>query len=100
MTDVKSTKKALIASVTALMLCVVMLFGTTYAWFTDEAKSAGNIIQSGDLEIALEKRTDAGWVDAEGQTINFYRSNGDVATDILWEPGCTYATEFFRRELL
>ncbi|MBQ3611544.1 MAG: hypothetical protein IJA01_04670 [Firmicutes bacterium] len=78
------------------MLCVVMLFGTTYAWFTDEAKSAGNIIQSGDLEIALEKRTDAGWVDAEGQTINFYRSNGDVATDILWEPGCTYATEFFR----
>jgi len=88
MTDVKKTKKALIASVTALMLCVVMLLGTTYAWFTDSATVSGNKIQSGTLDIALEMWDGTKWVNAEGETLNFISANDE--TDILWEPGCTY----------
>ncbi len=88
MTDVKKTKKALIASVTALMLCVVMLLGTTYAWFTDSATVSGNKIQSGTLDIDLEMWNGTEWVNAEGETLNFISANGE--TDILWEPGCTY----------
>ena len=35
MTNKKSTKKALLASALALFVCVSMLIGTTFAWFTD-----------------------------------------------------------------
>jgi len=33
----KNTKNALVSSVLALVLCVAMLVGTTFAWFTDTA---------------------------------------------------------------
>ena len=35
MTNQKTTKRALLSSVVALLLCFSMLLGTTYAWFTD-----------------------------------------------------------------
>ncbi|MBQ3552287.1 MAG: hypothetical protein IJA35_03910, partial [Clostridia bacterium] len=47
------TKKALISSVIALVLCATMLLGTTFAWFTDTVESSGNIIKSGDLEVKM-----------------------------------------------
>ena len=50
----KTTKRALLSSVVALFLCFAMLLGTTYAWFTDSATSANNIIKSGNLKINLE----------------------------------------------
>ena len=36
----KSTKRALLLSVCSIMLCFVMLIGTTFAWFTDTASTA------------------------------------------------------------
>lgn len=39
-----STKKALIASVLSLVLCVSMLVGSTFAWFTDTATTSVNTI--------------------------------------------------------
>lgn len=53
MTNKKSTKKALLSSVLALVLCCSMLIGTTFAWFTDEVKSATNIIAAGNLDVEL-----------------------------------------------
>ena len=47
MTNAKSTKRALIVSILALVLCFTMLLGTTYAWFTDEVTSSGNKVQAG-----------------------------------------------------
>ncbi len=98
MTNLKTTKRALLSSVIALLVCFTMLLGTTFAWFTDEAKSAGNIIQTGDLEISLEKKqaTDNTWVNAEGETINFTAADGRAQDQILWEPGCTYVMEYIR----
>lgn len=47
------TKRALITSVLSLAVCVVMLLGSTFAWFTDSVVSAGNIIKSGKLDVEL-----------------------------------------------
>ena len=99
MNNCKATKRALLTSVMALVMCVVMLVGTTFAWFTDTASTNVNKIQAGNLQLKLEMATgwDAGgnpttWADAEGQTLNFL-VNGAVpaqGAQILWEPGCTY----------
>ena len=78
----------------ALVMCVVMLVGTTFAWFTDTASTAVNKIQAGNLDIELQmKNNDGKWVDAENQTLNFLQKQGEKqvpSEDILWEPGCTY----------
>ena len=88
-----STKRSLLASVLALVMCVSMLVGTTFAWFTDTASTGVNKIQAGTLDVALEMKDDQGnWVSAEGKTLQF-KVNGQIpaaGTQILWEPGCTY----------
>ena len=55
MTKQKSTKRALLMSALALLMCVSMLIGSTFAWFTDSVTSAGNKIQAGTLDIELWK---------------------------------------------
>ena len=67
----KATKRALLTSVMALVMCVAMLVGTTFAWFTDSASTAVKKIQAGKLDVALEMKDAAGqWVSAEGKTLN------------------------------
>ncbi len=93
MTSSKSTKRALITSALAILMCVAMLIGTTFAWFTDTASTGVNKIQAGNLNIELQmKDNDGNWVNAEGKTLPFL-VNGKIpaeGTQILWEPGCTY----------
>ncbi len=48
-----TTKRALLTSVMALLLCFTMLLGTTFAWFTDTASSTGNKIVAGTLDVQL-----------------------------------------------
>ena len=91
MTSSKSTKRALISSTLAILMCVAMLIGTTFAWFTDTASTAVNKIQSGKLDVALEMSTDGtNWETAEGKTLTFKTQDNRAADRILWEPGCTY----------
>ena len=90
----KATKRALLTSVMALVMCVVMLVGTTFAWFTDTASTGVNKIQAGNLDItveyAKEKMNDDGtlagelteWVPIDNAT-NVFDPNA------LWEPGRT-----------
>ena len=89
----KATKRALLTSVMALVMCVVMLVGTTFAWFTDTASTAVNKIQAGNLDIELQMKDNSGnWVNAEGKILPFL-VKGEIpaeGTQILWEPGCTY----------
>ena len=47
MNESTKTKKALRGSLFALFLCIVLLIGTTFAWFTDTASTGVNKIQSG-----------------------------------------------------
>ena len=74
-----------------MLICVAMLIGTTFAWFTDTASTAVNKIQSGNLDVALEmQKSDGSWVSAEGQILTFKTADNRAADQILWEPGCTY----------
>ena len=92
MNESRKTKKALRGSLLALFLCVVLLIGTTFAWFTDTATTGVNKIQSGRLDVELQYSTDGGdtWANAEGETLDFQKANGAEAEAILWEPGCRY----------
>ena len=54
MTNRKSTKRALLGSVMAMVLCLAMLVGATFAWFTDTASTGVNKIQAGNLDIEIQ----------------------------------------------
>ena len=90
MTNRKSTKRALLGSVMAMVLCLAMLVGATFAWFTDTASTGVNKIQAGKLDVALEMKEGDNWVSAEGKTLDFVKAAGAENEAILWEPGCTY----------
>ena len=91
MNNKRATKRALLTSVMALVMCVVMLVGTTFAWFTDTASTGVNKIQAGNLDIELQmKDNDGNWVKAEGETLNWVKAEGHENEQILWEPGCRY----------
>ena len=83
MNNKKATKRALLTSVMALVMCVVMLVGTTFAWFTDTASTGVNKIQAGNLDVKLMYSKDmVEWKEATEQTKLF-------DDNALWEPGYT-----------
>ena len=83
MNNKKATKRALLTSIMALVMCVVMLVGTTFAWFTDTASTGVNKIQAGNLDVKLMYSTDmVEWKEATEQTKLF-------DDNALWEPGYT-----------
>ena len=78
----KTTKRALITSVMAMLLCFAMMLGTTFAWFTDSAASGSNVITAGNLDVVVEYTLDGeNWNDLDGATDLFQKG--------LWEPGHT-----------
>ena len=82
MNNKRATKRALLTSVMALVMCVVMLVGTTFAWFTDTASTAVNKIQAGNLDIEVEYTLDGEeWAKLDEAT--------DIFQKGLWEPGHT-----------
>ena len=88
MTNRKSTKRALLGSVMAMVLCLAMLVGATFAWFTDTASTGVNKIQAGNLDVQL---ADENGNSLEGKTLEFKKAaNAAEGEAVLWEPGCTY----------
>ena len=82
MNNKRATKRALLTSVMALVMCVVMLVGTTFAWFTDTASTGVNKIQAGNLDVKLEYKN------SEQTTFVEANTNTKVFKDgALWEPG-------------
>ena len=80
----KTTKKSLLTSVVALFLCVAMLSGTTFAWFTDSVTSSSNIIQSGNLDIEMYwSENNVDWKNADGA------DSEPIFSNDKWEPGYT-----------
>ena len=92
MNNTKTTKRALLSSVIAMFICVAMLIGTTFAWFTDSASTAVNKIQAGTLGIQL---LDNEGNSLEGRALSWQKAAGAANEDVLWEPGCTYNTQQF-----
>ena len=81
-----TTKRSLIASFISLLLCLSMLIGTTFAWFTDAVTSNSNLIQAGKLDAEMywsDTLLDADsdqWQSADGVPVFTYDK---------WEPGYT-----------
>jgi len=85
MTNSKNTKRALLASVLSMMLCLAMLIGSTFAWFTDTVTSGKNKIIAGNLDVELEYSLtgeENSWVSVNEET-NMFKD------DARWEPGYT-----------
>lgn len=90
-------KKALWGSVTSLILCMMMLVGTTFAWFTSTASTGVNTVQAGQLEVQMsyahEKNpsdgTDRAWGEVKPET-NLFKTISDGTTENPfddWQPG-------------
>ena len=92
MKNTKTTKRALLSSFVALFLCVAMLAGTTFAWFTDSASTGVNKIQSGNLDVQLLMYDGTEYVDISDDTRAIF-GTGSIAqnnnAETLWEPGKT-----------
>ena len=93
MNNTKTTKRALLSSVMAMLICITMLIGTTFAWFTDSASTAVNKIQAGKLDVQL---LDENNNSLEGHTLAWQKAAGHESDEVLWEPGCTYNLQSFK----
>lgn len=94
MTNTKSTKRALLVSVMAMVICFTMLLGTTFAWFTDSSTNTGNVIKAGELDLILSAYNGSEYVDISnnpapllGGADSIVAQNVD--TNTLWEPNKT-----------
>ena len=82
----RKTKKRLLSSLIALLLCFAMLLGSTFAWFTDSVTSADNVIKTGNFDIemyfadTLLPADSTEWQPAKDVPIFTYNK---------WEPGYT-----------
>ena len=85
----KTTKRALAMSFVSVFLCVCMLVGTTFAWFTDSVTSGNNVIKSGTLDVTMEWADGTKAVPAADSTDWKDASKGAIFNNDLWEPGYT-----------
>ena len=82
----KQAKRSFLTSVISLLLCISMLLGTTFAWFTDVVTSSDNVIESGNLDAEMYWSNDLlaadspDWQNADGVPVFTYDK---------WEPGYT-----------
>ena len=77
----RNPKLAFMMSVLSLVLCVSMLIGTTFAWFTDSITNTQNKIMAGNLDVVLEHYNGTEWVEVTATTDNLFDQS------VLWEPG-------------
>ena len=87
-----STKQALLLSLLSMVICVSMLVGSTFAWFTDSATANVNAIKSGDLDVEIVKADGSELTGA----LKWVKAAGHENETILWEPGCQYNLEGFK----
>lgn len=97
MSNKKTTKRALLTSILAICLCLVMLIGSTFAWFTDTASTSVNQIQSGTLDVDIVDKDGNSLTGTNAKKLEFVKATGAPAGEaVLWEPGVTYNTAVFK----
>lgn len=78
----KRLQRALINSIMSMILCCLMLFGTTYAWFSEMQESKAHTFQTGRLTANVEYYDGAEW--------RIVKDSDEIAETLLagvWEPG-------------
>ena len=83
----KNYTRRLLFSMITMIVCIAMLVGSTFAWFTDVAKSTNNVINPGRLDLEVEYTLDGeNWDDLNGAE--------NLFGDGLFEPGYTRVVAF------
>lgn len=96
MTRSSITKKALFISTCALLFSMLMMAGSTFAWFTDSVSTGSNRITTGSLKVELW-HTNAEVKDEAKVTQNTLLFTDENGKAISWEPGAV-AYENFKVE--
>ncbi len=76
------TARALTLNVLSVLLCVAMLAGSTFAWFTDTAVTGVNTVTSGNLDVKVSYYNGGEWQEVSPGAKLF-------DDNALWEPGHT-----------
>ncbi len=79
------SKKPLIFSIIAMMLCVSLLVGGTIAYFTDTGIGATSRVQAGSLNVQLLKYDGTEYKDVTNGTGDIFSGKNGIN----WEPGKT-----------
>lgn len=86
----KTVKRSIIICALTLLMCVSLLVGVTFAWFTDTITNSGNIITAGNIAVEWkyrEAQSDSQYADVTEDTALFSDSD-------LWQPGYSKSFEF------
>lgn len=95
MTRKQEKRRAFLMSMMAMIVCVAMLVGSTFSWFTDTTSNTGNRIETGELKVELYKYNGAEYKNiSDGKGDIFVTEAGKEDADdrlngVLWEPGKT-----------
>ena len=79
----------MLASGLSTLVCVAMLIGSTFAWFTDSVSNNGNRIEAGtlDIDLLMDKTGNGTYTSiADGTGDIFSEATGN---GLQWEPGKT-----------
>ena len=93
----KFTKRAVVISIIAVLMCCSLLIGGTFAWFTDTATTGINTIESGNLDIELYYVTQSDIIDGTVADSAWKPVSADESVfnpSALWEPGYTEVVYF------
>ncbi len=93
MTRSSITKKALFISTCALLFSMLMMAGSTFAWFTDSVSTGSNKITTGSLKVEL-LHTNAKVTKEEAVTQSTLLFTDDNGEAISWEPGAVAYENF------
>lgn len=90
------SRRNLVASGFSLVLCLAMLIGTTFAWFSDSVSNKGNRIQAGNLKVGFSA-SDALDGDNLSDTnlVNLADPDAHLFNLTNWGPGSSY-TRYMR----
>lgn len=91
MTKRTASRARLLRSVVCLALCLGLLVGTTFAWFSDEASTGKTTITAGNLDIQFQQMNDRGEFEESDAAI----FDEEEFAALLWEPGVMEVSNVF-----
>lgn len=87
----KAVKRSIILCALSLVLCVALLVGSTFAWFSDSITNSGNTITAGNLTAQWSYRT------LNDDTAAYEPVSEELAlfsADTVWQPGEPHGYDF------
>lgn len=87
----KAVKRSIILCALSLVLCVALLVGSTFAWFSDSITNSGNTITAGNLTAQWSYRT------LNDDTAAYEPVSEELAlfsADTVWQPGGSQGYDF------